>query len=165
MAAAGDLDGARELVMDTLLRDLRCLDAHAHLGSQLFDRSPARALVHYEIGMRIGELSLPDGFDGVLAWSCLYNRPFLRCLHGYGLCLWRLGRSEEAVQVFERILAFNPNDNQGARFSWSDACQGLTWEQAQAEEQAEAERRAEAVRKVRATQGRRVSRDPDPPVN
>lgn len=78
----------------------RGLDAHAHLGSQLFDRAPARALVHYEIGVRLGELSLPEGFDGVLTWSCLYNRPFLRCMHGYGLCLWRLGRTDEAIQVF-----------------------------------------------------------------
>jgi tetratricopeptide (TPR) repeat protein len=160
MAAAGDLDGARELVMDTLLRDLRCLDAHAHLGSQLFDRSPGRALVHYEIGVRIGEPLLPDGFDGVLAWSCLYNRPFLRCLHGYALCLWRLGRTKEAIGAFERILAFNPNDNQGARFCWYDARQGRTWEEAQAQEQAELAERAESVRKVRAAGKRRVSRDP-----
>lgn len=25
---------------------------------------------------------------GVPPWSALYNRPYLRCLHGYGLCLW-----------------------------------------------------------------------------
>jgi tetratricopeptide (TPR) repeat protein len=110
--------------------------------------------------VRIGELSLPDGFDGVLAWSCLYNRPFLRCLHGYALCLWRLGRNEAAIDVFERILAFNPNDNQGARFCWYDARQGKTWEQAQ--ERDEAAARAEVVRKVRAAGPRRGSRDPGP---
>ena len=165
LSAAGDLDGARELLMDTLLRDLRCLDAHAHLGNQLFDRSPQRALIHYEIGIRIGELSLPDGFDGVLPWSSLYNRPFLRCLHGYALCLWRLGRTEDAIQVFERILALNPNDNQGARFCWYDARQGKTWEQAQAAEDAEKARRAEAVRKVRAKQARQATRRPGPSAN
>jgi hypothetical protein len=137
LAAAGDLDGARELLMDALLRDLRCLDAHAHLGNLVFERAPVRALVHYEIGVRVGELSLPVGFMGVLPWSGLYNRPFLRCLQGYGLCLWRLGRTEEAIQVFERILALNPNDNQCARFFWYDARQGTTWEQAQEEERAD----------------------------
>jgi hypothetical protein len=30
-----------------------CIDAHAHLGSLEFDRSPQRAIVHYEIGLRI----------------------------------------------------------------------------------------------------------------
>jgi len=42
--------------------------------------------------------------------------PVLRCLHGFGLCLWRLQRFEEAAVVFERMLWLNPTDNQGARF-------------------------------------------------
>jgi hypothetical protein len=131
LSAAGDVDGARDLLMDTLLRDLRCLDAHAHLGNLEFDHSPNRALVHYEIGLRIGELSLPAGFDGVLPWGRLYNRPFLRCLNGYGLALWRLGRLVEAQQAFERNLSLNPNDNQGVRFCWEDVRRGRTWEECQ----------------------------------
>ena len=126
---AGDLDGAYELLMATLLRDLRCLDAHAHLGNIALERSSERALVHYEVGVRIGELSLSPDFDGVLPWGRLYNRPFLRCLHGYGLCLWRLGRLSEAKRVFLRILALNPNDNQGVRFCWRDLLEGRSWEQ------------------------------------
>ena len=55
-------------------------------------RTPERVVRHYEAGVRIGELSLGDEFDGVLSWGLIDNRPFLRCLHGYGLCLWRLGR-------------------------------------------------------------------------
>ena len=96
--------------------DLRCLDAHAHLGSFVFDRWPARALLHYQVGVDIGRLSLGPDFDGVLPWGCLDNRPFLRCLHGYGLCLWRLGFFREAKDVFERMLWMNPSDNQGVRF-------------------------------------------------
>jgi hypothetical protein len=111
LSEAGNVEGARALLMDVLLRDLRCIDAHAHLGNLEFDRSPELAIVHYEIGIRIGELSIPPGFDGVLVWGRIYNRPFLRCLHGYGLCLWRLGRIAEAHLVFERILSLNPNDN------------------------------------------------------
>jgi hypothetical protein len=57
LAEAGDRAGARELLMDALTADLRCLDAHAHLGNLEFDRAPARALVHYELGLRIGSLS------------------------------------------------------------------------------------------------------------
>lgn len=115
--------------MQTLGADLRCIDAHAHLGNLEFDRWPERAVVHYELGIRIGELSLPAGFDGLLVWGRIYNRPFLRCLHGYGLCLWRLGRVAEAERVFERILSLNPNDNQGARFCWDDVRQGRRWEE------------------------------------
>ena len=45
--------------------DLRCLDAHAHLGNFVFDRSPKEAIRHYEVGLRIGELSLGERFEGV----------------------------------------------------------------------------------------------------
>jgi tetratricopeptide (TPR) repeat protein len=135
LAEAGDVEGARELLMDALLRDLRCIDAHAHLGNLEFDRSPERAMVHYEIGILIGELSLPPGFDGALLWGRIYNRPFLRCLYNYGLCLWRLGRAPEAQMVFERILSLNPNDNQGARFCWESLRKGGTWEELHEREQ------------------------------
>jgi hypothetical protein len=112
----GDIGEASELLMDVLQADLRSLDAHAHLGNFTFDLRPEDALRHYEVGVRIGELSLGPDFRGLLPWSAIDNRPFLRCLHGYGLCLWRLGRFEEAARTFERMLWFNPSDNQGARF-------------------------------------------------
>ena len=145
LAAAGDREGARALLMDVLGTDLRCVDAHAHLGNLEFERSPKRAIVHYEIGFRIGELSLPEGFDGVLVWGRIYNRPFLRCLHGYGLCLWRLGRLAEAQQVFERILSLNPNDNQGVRSCWEDVRHGLSWEQMQIREEALQQERGQSM--------------------
>jgi hypothetical protein len=125
----GDVAGARELLAGMLEADLRCLDAHAHLGNMLFDHSPRWALLHYEVGVRIGELSLFDGFDGVLAWGLVDNRPFLRCMQGLGLCLWRLQRWEEAERVLGQMLWLNPTDNQGirmilpevrARQAWAD---------------------------------------------
>lgn len=33
-----------------------------------------------------------------------------------GLCLWHLGRTDEAASVFDRILWLNPVDLQGIRF-------------------------------------------------
>lgn len=138
LAKAGDYEAANDMLMDLLCKDLRCIDAHAHLGNWAFDSSPDKAIVHYEVGIGIGELSLRPGFDGLLLWGAIYNRPFLRCLHGYGLCLWRLGRVEEARQVFERILSLNPIDNQGVRACWGDVCKARTWvEMHRREEQAE----------------------------
>jgi tetratricopeptide (TPR) repeat protein len=81
-----------------------------------FDYRPRSAIQHYEVGLRIGELSLGDGFTGVLPWGMIDNRPFLRCMHGYGLCLWRLGRFDEAEHIFQQLLWLNPSDNQGVRF-------------------------------------------------
>jgi tetratricopeptide (TPR) repeat protein len=112
---AGDIAGARRLLMAVLAVDLRCLDAHAHLGNLLFEASPGDALRHYEVGVRIGELSLGEASDGVLPWGLVNNRPFLRCLNGYGLCLWRLRRLDEAAHVFDRMLWLNPSDHQGVR--------------------------------------------------
>jgi hypothetical protein len=44
------------------------------------------------------------------------GKPFLRCMNGLGLCLWRLGRFEEAELIFDRMLWLNPSDSQGVRF-------------------------------------------------
>jgi hypothetical protein len=132
----GDHEGAWELLMETLGEDLRCIDAHAHLASLVFEYSPERAMLHYEVGIRIGELSLPPRFDGLIIWGRIFNRPFLRCLHGHGLCLWRLGRFAEAERVFERILSLNPNDNQGVRFCLDDVRNGKAWEELRAQEEA-----------------------------
>jgi hypothetical protein len=113
---AGNFREAYKVLMDACYADLRCLDAHAHLGNLAFDQLPKDAVRHYEVGLRIGELSLPDDFGALLPWGFVDNRPFLRCMHGYGLCLWRLGRFEDAERVFHRMLWLNPSDNQGVRF-------------------------------------------------
>lgn len=113
---AGDFAGARRMLMTLVEADLRCLDAHAHLGNLVFDHHPADALRHYEVGVRIGDLSLDSSPTPVLRWGCINNRPFLRCLNGYGICLWRLGRWDEAARAFDRMLWLNPSDDQGIRF-------------------------------------------------
>jgi hypothetical protein len=124
---AGDHSGARRMLMNLLADDLRCLDAHAHLGTFVFHRDPDTAIRHYDVGVKIGELSLGKGFNGLLPWGCTDNRPFLRCLHGYGLCLWRFGRSREAEKVFTRMLWLNPTDNQGVRFELYEVKEGKAW--------------------------------------
>jgi len=124
---AGDSPGAHRMLMNLLAADLRCLDAHAHLGNLVFDHSPEKAIRHYEVGVRIGELSLGEGFNGVLHWGHINNRPFLRCVHGYGLCLSRLGRVEEAEEVFTRMLWLNPTDNQGVRFLLGEIREEKVW--------------------------------------
>src|SRR5262249_22989900 len=79
-----------------------------------------------------GELSLGTSFDGLLPWGWVDNRPFLRCMHGFGLCLWRLGRFEEAGHIFNRMLWLNPSDNQGVRFLIDDIHAKISWETAEA---------------------------------
>ena len=126
---AGDLLGAKKILMELCQADLRSLDAHAHLGNFFFDSMPEKAIRHYEVGLRIGELSLGEDFDGVLHWGNIDNRPFLRCMHGYGLCLWRLEHFDAAESVFDRMLWLNPSDNQGVRFLIDDVRAGTAWEE------------------------------------
>ena len=51
-------------------------------------------------------------------------------VHGYGLCLWRLGKTTEAAAIFERMLWLNPSDNQGVRGLVGPVGQRLTWKDA-----------------------------------
>ena len=125
---SGDTQGARNILMELCQSDLRCLDAHAHLGNLVFDHWPKEAIRHYEVGFRIGELSLGASFDGLLPWGWVDNRPFLRCMHGFGLCLWRLGRFEEAGCIFDRMLWLNPSDNQDVRILIDDIHAKISWE-------------------------------------
>ncbi len=126
---SGDLRRARAALMKLCEADLRCLDAHAHLGNLASDSAVKEAIRHYEAGLRIGELSLGRESDGVLPWGLVDNRPFLRCMQGFGLCLWRLGRFEEAQAVFDRMLCLNPFDKQGIRFLVGDVSSRLSWEE------------------------------------
>jgi len=125
----GDLRGAKRLLMDLVSRDLRCLDAHAHLGNLVFPSYPEHARLHYEIGVAIGDHALGPAFCGALPWSYLDNRPFLRCLYGLGLSHWRLRRHEEAARMFERVLWLNPADEQGAGRSWVEVKAGCAWDE------------------------------------
>lgn len=120
----GNYVGAGTLLM-------RLLDAHAHLGNLAFDPRPEDAIKHYEMGVRIGEPSLGVGFEGVLSWGWIDNRPILRCMHGYALCLWRLGKTTEAAALLERMIWLNPSDNQGERFNLHCVREGRTWEESE----------------------------------
>lgn len=138
LAAAGAVAEAKDLLGELLTADLRCLDAHAHLGHFEFRRrwpgGLERAGRHYRAGLAIADLTLGNDFRGILPWGLIDNRPYLRCLEGYGLTLWRTGDIGCAGDVFRRMLWLNPYDNQGARFNLADIEDGRSWEEATADE-------------------------------
>ena len=123
----GKIARAKKLLEKLIVQDIRCLDAHAHLGNFVFDKDARAALDHYHRGVLIGELSLGEIFEGLLPWGIIDNRPFLRCLNGLGLCLWRLRRFEEAEALFERCLWLSPTDNLGVRFLLPAIRAGQPW--------------------------------------
>lgn len=113
---AGDYEDAGRLLRLFVSEHPYHIDAYHHLGIIETDLGHVeKALKYFETGYRIGNLSIPPLFFGTLPWGILSNRPFLRAAHGFGLALEGKRRYLEAVEVYERILALNPNDNLGVR--------------------------------------------------
>lgn len=90
------------------------VDGYAHLGYAMIEKgdpnSGLEACLH---GLQIGLNALPKDFAGLIEWRYLENRPFLRAAHGVVLCHLRLKQRREAIAMMEKILAWNPRDNQG----------------------------------------------------
>jgi hypothetical protein len=128
LAARGDRRRAKVVLQKCLAADLRCIDAHAHLGNLAFNRDTARALRHYRVGAAIGELSVPADTTAVLPWGMVDNRPFLRCLHGIAISLWKLRQNAAAVAMMDRILWLCPSDNLGERLVIEAVARGEPWD-------------------------------------
>lgn len=50
-------------------------------------------------------------------WGILETRPYMRALRALADASADAGHLEEAAQTYERMLALNPNDNQGVRYA------------------------------------------------
>ena len=50
-----------------------------------------------------------------LQWGWLENRHILRALMMHAIRLWKSGENEAALDIFRKLLACNPDDNQGVR--------------------------------------------------
>ncbi len=109
--------------------DLRCLAAHARLGDESFDRDPSDAIRYYEVGLRIGELSLEHLGGARLPSHHKNNLGFLRCLQGRARCMWRIGCCGVAQSGFERLLALDPDDTLGARAELESVKTRRTWDE------------------------------------
>lgn len=52
-----------------------------------------------------------------MSWGFLENRHLMRSLEYYADACWEQGNTDEALDIYRRLLRLNPNDNQGARYS------------------------------------------------
>ncbi|MGC9395895.1 MAG: hypothetical protein ACP5J4_13705 [Anaerolineae bacterium] len=115
-------------------------DAWVHIGNRRFGEGLVlEALADYRRGQAAAEartIGDPATYSRPF-WGDLDSRPFMRALHGQGLCLWRLGQTEKARDIFAWMLTLNPNDNQGVRFLLYDLDEGLSWEESIAHEEQE----------------------------
>ena len=92
--------------------DARCIDAYAHIGNAYFKlggrRAIDRAKSYYKQGVAIGLISIGDHLNEVFPWSLIDNRPFLRCLEGFGLSFLEQGKTKEALAGVVNIWHLKP---------------------------------------------------------
>lgn len=95
--------------------DLNAIDAYNILG--MHAASYAERIAIFREAVRIGERLFQPAFDepDMAWWGFMGTRPWMRAQHNLGLALMGVGDREEAATVFQRLLALNPNDNQGIR--------------------------------------------------
>lgn len=95
------------------------IDVYHHLAMLLDEAGrEAEAFALWQHVGKIGLECLPEEIcsgSGSLPWLFLDNRPFLRAYHGLALEILERGEVEKALEAFLRLLAWNPNDNQGVR--------------------------------------------------
>lgn len=51
----------------------------------------------------------------LMEWGFLENRHLMRAIEHYGTLCWEDGKTDEALDIFRRLLRMNPGDNQGVR--------------------------------------------------
>jgi hypothetical protein len=110
------------LASRALRRDPACIEAHLAAASLCADRS--LAIRHLGAAVTAGEklwrpVAEARGKD-MCWWGWPGTRPYMRALHALGEAHLEQGNSQAARWCFERLLAMNPHDSQGVRFSMEE---------------------------------------------
>lgn len=93
------------------------IDIHAHLAYAFLEQNtPRKALNAALKGLAAGNRLIPESFSGEIIWMHPENLPYLRALYAAILANVHLQRHQDAIMLIEKILAYNPEDNQGTRW-------------------------------------------------
>jgi len=107
---------AKKKIEKALQLDPDCIEAYEYLGDT--EESIQKADAFYEKGIEIGRrLFCGEKYNEYKGyfWGIVETRPFMRCLRDHAEILYLLGKKKECVEIFEEMIEFNPNDNQGVR--------------------------------------------------
>lgn len=91
-------------------------DAHNHLGIRNFDQGRLKQAERCFTSAIDGGAQDLIQEAGQIEWGYTKNRPYLRGLGNLALVRQRQRRYAEALEIHERLLRMNPNDNQGVRW-------------------------------------------------
>src|SRR3989338_4624170 len=115
-------DGEFSKVKKLLLKALEMYPSHIDIIHHLSIMSEKDGKELNEKAVKIGLDAFPRDFNekSKLEWGWTENRPFLRACHTKGLTLLKEGKLEEAVKLFNQMISWNTNDNQGIRSILAD---------------------------------------------
>jgi len=106
----------KSVLKKIIIEDPQFIDAYNSLGFLEINAGKySNALKIFKQAFAIGSRHIPDNFVGKIIWGMLDNRPFLRAMHGLGICYLKTDDLAKANAIFEKMLKYNPNDNQGIR--------------------------------------------------
>ena len=108
---------AHKLAKRALKLDPDCVDAIVVMAGIESD-SPRKMIEGLQIAVAAGERSLGAKFieeNKGHFWGLIETRPYMRALEQLASLLRGEGFNLDAIKHYEKILALNPNDNQGVR--------------------------------------------------
>ena len=108
---------ARKLAKRALKLDPDCVDALVVM-NDLDARTRRETIEGLQKAIEAGERSLGSKFIGEHKghfWMLLETRPYMRALERLASELKYAGLNADAIRIYEKMLALNPNDNQGVR--------------------------------------------------
>jgi len=94
-----------------------CADAYSLLAEEA--KGPKETLRLYAEAVAAGERDLGEETFREHAghfWMMGETRPYMRAMNGFANSLWILGKREQAVEQYRKMLELNPGDNQGIRY-------------------------------------------------
>ena len=106
------------LATSCLRKDPGCIEAHLFLASATDDSGVrlSRLRRAVETGNQLWMPVAAELGDEMTWWGFPGTRPYMRAIQALGQALMESGATTEARACYERLLAMNPNDNQGIRY-------------------------------------------------
>jgi len=107
----------KKLVKEALKLDPNNADAYNYLAGNEEDID--KAIILFKKAISAGEKSLGKKFfkeEKGYFWGILETRPYMRAQAGLADCLYAKDEVDKAIEIYEEMLALNPNDNQGVRY-------------------------------------------------
>lgn len=118
---SGDYEKAITRFRYLLKKDPSFFLALNRIGLYYFEEvNNAKALQYFRKAFKISDQEIPFCFKGKIRWVITENRNYLQTLYFLGLISVRMSNYYEAMMFFEKIIEYNPDDNQGVRYLLGD---------------------------------------------